>query len=874
MEEKNLQARAQRLRTAQKQRRRWQGVVSVLAAIVVLVTACWLTLPAVTMTRGTIALEAEKESAAPGEQISVRVQAEASGGRAETFFVLAAQGENAGMQPEGLSFDEEGIARVNPKEGNPFALHRIYCADGAAQYWFSLPEGESSVFTLSFVNGVDCYASVESTAETIEPTPSLTPLPTSESLEESESAPYTATPAPVSEETPVDSASATPTLTPNALETPAPTATQFPQESILPSAAPEDTNTTEAAEVPEPSASSAQEPMLEVVEGGSLPGPSGAGEMPVLGRALPLLRPHAALNLFEQAVSGAEALSSQNPVPTAPPRTEIVRIAAGDAEASGALTLSLGSGATLEAAQSALQAELSLTWEPSAEEKPVQTPIPDDATSWATVHKEGFAATAGGAIRLFATDANQGEYAGQGGEPYDFGEDITSVTVSRLENGQWVSGTEFTDGDSVWVEIHYTVPEHTVGEDNQTIQYQLPDGIQLSQQEQGTVYDGRTPVGAYVIDTDGMITITFDESFSDDKPFTGMIQFKGILSADGDGSDQEINFGGNGGTITVKPGKEQTDIHIEKNGSYDEQQNKLIYTLEVSSQKGTADTVTISDWFSAGETNATYDSDSFQIIKVHADSTQETLTGYYTPSITDDPYSSRQNFTIRDLPKLEAGEKYIVTYTATPGENSNVSGASHVSNSATGSSGNDNHSDWNDIVISQEVIQKWGEYNSNTGKIKWTIILNKDKRDIGGYILKDTMTVNGQEITIPEGTVITMTGADGSTQTIKLPYTFLEGSNDTYTITYETDAPQGDPGQSWNVYNKAEMDGDDEHYEAGNTVTGTNQDYGFGKDSEGLDQNTTTDKVGTYKWVSRIGPVDKITHNRDTYGILEEKQRR
>ena len=250
------------------------------------------------------------------------------------------------------------------------------------------------------------------------------------------------------------------------------------------------------------------------------------------------------------------------------------------------------------------------------------------------------------------------------------------------------------------------------------------------------------------------------------------------------------------------------------------------------------------------------------------------MTGYYTPSITDDPYSSRQNFTIRDLPKLEAGEKYIVTYTATPGENSNVSGASHVSNSATGSSGNDNHSDWNDIVISQEVIQKWGEYNSNTGKIKWTIILNKDKRDIGGYILKDTMTVNGQEITIPEGTVITMTGADGSTQTIKLPYTFLEGSNDTYTITYETDAPQGDPGQSWNVYNKAEMDGDDEHYEAGNTVTGTNQDYGFGKDSEGLDQNTTTDKVGTYKWVSRIGPVDKITHNRDTYGILEEKQRR
>ena len=70
MEEKNLQARAQRLRTAQKQRRRWRGMVSALAAIVVLLTACWLTLPAVTMTRGAIAVEAEKESAVPGEQIS------------------------------------------------------------------------------------------------------------------------------------------------------------------------------------------------------------------------------------------------------------------------------------------------------------------------------------------------------------------------------------------------------------------------------------------------------------------------------------------------------------------------------------------------------------------------------------------------------------------------------------------------------------------------------------------------------------------------------------------------------------------------------------------------------------------------------------
>lgn len=849
MEEKNLQARAQRLRTAQKQRRRWQGVVSVLAAIVVLVTACWLTLPAVTMTRGTIAVEAEKESAAPGEQISVRVQAEASGGRAETFFVLAAQGENAGMQSEGLSFDEEGIARVNPKEGNPFALHRIYCEDGAVQYWFSLQEGESSVFTLSFVNGVDCYASVESPAETIEPTPSLTPLPTSESLEESESAPYTATPAPVSEETPVDSASATPTLTPSVLETPAPTATQFPQESILPSAAPEDTNTTEAAEVPEPSASSAQEPMLEVVEGGSLPGPSGAGEMPVLGRALPLLRPHAALNLFEQAVSGAEALSSQNPAPTAPTRTEIVRIAAGDAETSGVLTLSLGSGATLEAAQSALQAELSLTWEPSAEEKPVQTPIPDDATSWATVHKEGFAATAGGAIRLFAMDANQGEYAGQGGEPYDFSENITSVTVSRHENNQWVPDTVFTDGDNVRVVIQYKIPENTVGDSNNTIYYELPEGITLSQAESGEVYDGPSSVGRYTISADGFIEIVFNDNYADDRPFTGQIEFEGTLSAQKGLEETEIDFGADV-TITVHPSPDPTDVRVDKSGSYNTEDGKLHYIIEVKTTQGTGGPVTVADAFGTGNTSATYEEGSFQVVKVKADGTEEPLTGYM-PSITSENWNGApQRFTLSNLPELDAGESYRITYTATPGETNNANGYSSVDNNATASSNGNSSSDWNQVVISQNMLSKGSNYDAAAGVITWTITINPDKRDIGGYILSDEITANGVTAKLPS--TVTLTGSGGSSQTISLPYTFLENSSDTYTITYQTIVEGLDPGETASVTNDAHLSDGNDDYNAESTVWLQGQSLSSTKSYGWHDGGQDSGDIGTYQWNANI----------------------
>lgn len=148
------------------------------------------------------------------------------------------------------------------------------------------------------------------------------------------------------------------------------------------------------------------------------------------------------------------------------------------------------------------------------------------------------------------------------------------------------SGSEFTAGDSVRMEIHYTVPVNTVGEDNHTIHYQLPEGIRLSQQESGTVYDGQTPVGTYIINTDGLITITFQDTFSDDKPFNGMIRFEGTLSGGQDGSEEEIEFGGDGGTITVKPDKSPTDIHLEKEGEYDSNTEKLNYTITVSTEKG------------------------------------------------------------------------------------------------------------------------------------------------------------------------------------------------------------------------------------------------------------------------------------------------
>lgn len=792
MEQKNFLSQALRFIKSQRQRSRWRRVVSAMAAAVVFVTTYLLILPAITLERSPLDVAAAASQAALGDRIFTEVRAEARDDWAQTVFVLLADGDNAGLDEGKVLFDADGAARIQDEDGQEITLYREYQTDGTARYWFALPQGQSSRFSLPWVNGMDRYRVEQAPAqeEPAEPDPST------------------------QDEAPEEAAVPQP---------PKPVTQWIQTES-----AGEDSSA-DTAQIPKP----------------------------------PVTRP-AEPDSSEDQTTEEVTEDSEEDEDTGAPETVLDK--PGDPAKEGRLTLSFGGGESLDAAQNAAGAPLELSW--------LAGLIPEDASSWATVDKEDFTPLPenGAAAPPFDMGAAGIEAAGpaEARDSHDFADNITNVTVSRLENGQWVPGTEFTDGDSVRVEINYTIPANTVGADNQTIHYQLPDGIRLSREESGTVYDGQTPVGSYVIGTDGLITITFNDTFADDKPFTGMIRFEGTLSADAGGGEQEIEFGGDGGTITVKPGTSPTDIHVEKEGSYNKEDGKLHYTVTVSTTKGTEDTVTISDSFGTGNTSAVYDQNSFQIVKVKADGTQETVTGY-SPVIAD---STPPSFAIEGLPKLEAGEQYILTYTATPGETSDAGGASNVSNYATGTSGGDNSSFWNNVTISQQMIQKSGNYNSGTGKIQWTIKLNPDKQDISGYILKDTMTIGGETVSIPAGTVITMTGSDGSSQNITLPYTFPQGSSDSYTITYETDAPQGEPGQSWTVSNKAELDGGGNHYETGGNVTGQTQDYNVGKSFDGLDQNASTSTVGTYKWVSRITvpktdvDLDKLTYTDTLTGAV------
>ncbi|MGF0133963.1 SpaA isopeptide-forming pilin-related protein [Catenibacterium mitsuokai] len=402
-------------------------------------------------------------------------------------------------------------------------------------------------------------------------------------------------------------------------------------------------------------------------------------------------------------------------------------------------------------------------------------------------------------------------------ESTDFGQYITSADVSKIQNGSWVSSKSFEDGDQVKVHINYNLPANIVTTDKDKISYQLPNGIKPLKEETGLVYasNGKA-VGTYRITTDGKITIDFNADFATGEPFSGYIEFQGTVSADGADDDGSVKFDGDGGEITVKPSKEQYDLNMSKQASLNND-GTVSYTVKASTKNGTEGTIKIEDKFVDWDSAmAKYNADSFKVIKKDKDDNSTPMTA--TPSING------ESFTINDLPKLEAGESYEITYTATATP-SNKDGSGSLTNSVKGTSGNTSKETSTSITISNSMISKYGGYDQNTGKMNWSITINPDKKDIGGYVFNDTIDNN---LKIP--TPITVKRSDGSTFTIdSLPYTFPQGSSQTYTIEYQTDAPK----ENVIVTNTGTIGKDGTTYESSYGVGVNHRDWDITKSSTG-----------------------------------------
>lgn len=462
--------------------------------------------------------------------------------------------------------------------------------------------------------------------------------------------------------------------------------------------------------------------------------------------------------------------------------------------------------------------------EPEEEEKSQASPSPApeeggeesafpvmSGSSWATVSKPGYDPVAQNRAARFSANALLA--APRGEEGYDFADNITSVTVAKEQNGQWVPGKTFTVGDKVQVVIAYSIPADIVTKENKVIYYQLPQGIGLTEDETGDVTIGDQVVGTYTITTYGLITITFQDNFADGRAFEGSIQFQGTVDASGEGEEDTIIFGGEGGTITVEPDAGDTDLSITKSGTYDSANEKIHYTVTVSSEQGSDGPITVNDKFLSG--GAICDNN----IGIRGpDGPVENAKITYQ--------NARPHFTISELPALEAGKSYTITYTATVNlENTGTEdGSLTVRNRVEAQDQTNTVHAISDVLVSEARIWKTGVYNPSTREVVWTVyIYNPHRYDLEGKTLRDTMTWTYGEKTLTQNIEsATLTPYIGETpgepKTINLPYEFPENSTQNYILTYTTSLPEGaDEGANLSVTNTAWLG----NWKAVYTINGT-----------------------------------------------------
>lgn len=443
----------------------------------------------------------------------------------------------------------------------------------------------------------------------------------------------------------------------------------------------------------------------------------------------------------------------------------------------------------------------------------------------------------------------------------DFKDYLTSASVKKNENGHWVSvdGNVFTDGDQVQVSLSYKLPANTVTTDNKVIYYQLPDGIRPIEEQSGNVTQGGKVVGTYHIDKNGEILIEFNDDFADGEAFTGDIQFEGIIAKTGDDDQDKISFGGDTEDITVKKKADNYDLSLAKTSTLNKDENKVDYKIVASTNNGTGDTVTITDNFSPN-TNATgtYNKSTMKLYRVSADGTRTEVTDYQpTFGTTSD---GQEKFEYTNLPKLEKGESYEVEYSARYTEDTNnTDGSSKLQNNAH--AGNKYVNRWTNstVEISKKMISKEGSYDQSTGLIKWQIKINESKQDIGGYNLKDAL---------PDGIKfsgnIEMVDSKGNKTTItpngdSIDYTFLSGSNDTYTVTYYTTAPS----ENGEVKNTSNVEGNGKTNTSTGTVYVTHRNWAVDKQWK-KEEVSETDGLRRYYWNSTVtmpdGNLDEFTY--------------
>lgn len=360
----------------------------------------------------------------------------------------------------------------------------------------------------------------------------------------------------------------------------------------------------------------------------------------------------------------------------------------------------------------------------------------------------------------------------------------------ELQAGETVNADELVRFD-----INYTIDGNTLSDSNKFVTYQLPiTKIDQAVEGQPVYNNGGLQVGTYAISVEGLITITFYDSYvrenANGVPITGNVSFKSLatqLDTDGDGiidlqfSDKEKV------EITIHE-VINNDLTIEKTATELDENGYATFTVNINSQNGTKEAVSFSDTM----TNMTY-VDGFTV----TDSNGENVTAKFTA-----PEAGSTNFSL-NIPKMEKDSSYTVTYRC---KISDFSGDVIKGNNAASVTSKDNNGntlqDSTSIAVERnnDMLSKTGVVSGDGKTVTWTITVGGVGQDLSGWTLTDT--VNGVPLQgnvaisyhIQTQNTATDSAGETTTETVTtsqevmhtLPYVFPENSVGPAVVTYTT----------------------------------------------------------------------------------------
>lgn len=414
---------------------------------------------------------------------------------------------------------------------------------------------------------------------------------------------------------------------------------------------------------------------------------------------------------------------------------------------------------------------------------------------------------------------------------------LTDVEFQKKTGNDWtdVGANEVLDRNAaISFMLKYTLSKDTLSADKKTITYTLPEQLKDFKGKGNVEGTGGKVVGTYEI-VNGVVSITFGDEYvnkNKNNAIDGWLR----LSAKADeiktdtNNKTEIKFNDKC-IVNVEIQEEEIkkgDITIKKeNGDIDIENGTIVYKVTVTSKYGTSSEVTLKDVMS----KLRLDGDSTVTAKKNG------------TEITVDVTKTKDGFTTK-LNKMEAGDTYELIYRAKLPEGYQGT-AIKAHNSIEAKSTNSENKEITskseiDTVFDDGTIKKSGVNNGN-GTVTWTITINEQQNDIGGWTLKDILNGN----TELNGTKATIDPPINGETEITLPYTFPVGCKEKYTIKYTTtdDRPYGES----NVKNKAVLTKDGTDKGTADSEVWIGEKNPYIKKGTGIESDSDSE-ILTLKW--------------------------